>query len=178
MSLESRITTLESLFPKPEGTEIKRALASEAGTLWSIGFGQMGKPLAFFVGNTLEEALTRAETSLLQISVNGRTLTPEENRVFVACLKDFQPLCTRDSGTHRLYSTRLTEIFQILQRTPAKLQSSNLPLPAPGQEPNIAINGHKLDIGQSLTARVAISSCVPTENTPAHQTLLKTLLLE
>lgn len=62
MSIDERILKLEKIHsPTVPGTTISRQLKQDTGMQWCIGFGQMYLPKYFYTGDTIEEALTKAE---------------------------------------------------------------------------------------------------------------------
>ena len=42
------------------GTQVTRALGPD-GAIWSVGFGSLMRPLRYWYGNTIDEALGNAE---------------------------------------------------------------------------------------------------------------------
>jgi hypothetical protein len=62
MSIDERILALEKIHsPTCSGTTISRQLKPDIGMQWCIGLGRMYLPKYFYTGDTIEEALTKAE---------------------------------------------------------------------------------------------------------------------
>lgn len=61
-TIDQRIEALEAQFSKSiPGTQITRVMKKDRGFEWCVAIGNMGMPKAFFHGDTIAEALTRAE---------------------------------------------------------------------------------------------------------------------
>ena len=63
-TIEERILELEKHVKNPAGTQLVRTFAPEKGIHWTLGIGQMGRPLCFFYGNTIEDVVSQAEKVL------------------------------------------------------------------------------------------------------------------
>jgi len=65
-TFDTRISILEiKTSTGVPGTIITRSFTPASGMQWTIGFGNMNMPKQFFIGNTIEEALSLAERTLL-----------------------------------------------------------------------------------------------------------------
>lgn len=69
-SIETRIAALEARQKKPVGTQITRIM-TEGGLMWSFGLGQLRTPLAFFLGETIDEAVRAAELEVFGEEAHG-----------------------------------------------------------------------------------------------------------
>jgi len=58
--LETAIAQIESRYPGVPGTVLSRVL-TEDGPAWTVGFGALQQPKEFFTGETIAEALFKAE---------------------------------------------------------------------------------------------------------------------
>ena len=67
MTLDERILRLESrLQPKLPGTQIMRVMKPERGFQWCVGVGLMNEVKLFFYGETIEEAVSKAEEDVFK----------------------------------------------------------------------------------------------------------------
>jgi hypothetical protein len=67
MTIDDRIKYLEHAFKLTvPGTIIQRVMNQNGpGVVWSLGIGNMNSPKTFFFGSSLEEAVLKAELSVL-----------------------------------------------------------------------------------------------------------------
>jgi hypothetical protein len=63
MTIDERVQRLEALTCRPSlyGTIISRVLPNAKGDVWSVGIGEFMGNKEFFLGKSIEEALTKAE---------------------------------------------------------------------------------------------------------------------
>ena len=80
-TIDQRIAALEAQFsPSIPGTQITRVMKPDRGFEWCVAIGSLGMAKVFFHGDTIEDALTRAELA----AVTPEKMTPVDIGAVIA----------------------------------------------------------------------------------------------
>lgn len=68
LTIEQRLVRMEErLYRKLPGTQITRVMKPDMGFQWCVAIGIMNEQKLFFYGDTIEEAVTKAEEAIFEV---------------------------------------------------------------------------------------------------------------